>query len=207
MKTTLTKSSGSEKKSIWTKRVVGLLVVLLAVALGFSLSRIFSPGGGLYGSKEEQPEALYRDVSGVPQIGQEAPDIAFKSYEGKNYRLSDLRGKVVLLNFWATWCPPCRQEMPSMDAAYKELKDKGLVIVAVSVDRDGKAAVAEFKQKMSFSFPVALDTEAKAARVYRVTSIPANFIIDRQGKIVNKVVGAVDWNSQQAKGSLVKLLD
>lgn len=194
------------KKGPWIKRGVALLVILLSVGAGFMLSRFFPPTKGAFGSKPDQTEALYWNVSGAPQVGQEAPDLVFKSYEGKNYKLSDLRGKVVILNFWASWCPPCREEIPSMDAVYKELKNKGLVIVAVSINQGGKKDIDQFKRELPFSFPVALDPEAKAAKTYRVTSIPTTFIIDRQGKIADKGVGAVDWSSLKAKELLAKLL-
>lgn len=202
MEVTYTKPPWGGKKGPWVKRGVALLVILLAVGVGFILARFFPP----YGSKKDQLEALYWDVSGAPQIGQEAPDLVFTSFEGKDYKLSDLKGKVVLLNFWATWCPPCREEIPSMENAYKELKDKGFVIVAINIDQGGKKAIIRFKRELPFSFPVALDPEAKAARTYRVTSIPTNIIIDRQGKIVNKGVGAVNWDSLKARGLLAKLL-
>lgn len=126
-----------------------------------------------------------------PQVGKLAPDFKFMNPGGKNISLSDLRGSSVMLNFWATWCGPCKIEMPLIqELAYDEEKaDKGLVLLTVN---GGESAdkVARFMNEHGFSFPVLLDTQMGVARAYNVRAIPTTFFIDRDGIIKDIKVGA-----------------
>jgi peroxiredoxin len=121
-----------------------------------------------------------------PQIGAVAPDFVLTDLNGDEVELRDFRGHVVLLNFWATWCPPCRLEIPMFVEVYEELKDQGFVIVAVNM-REGRDKVAEFVDENEMSFPVLLDPTVEVGRRYLAYSIPRNIVIDRDG-IVRQIV-------------------
>jgi len=125
--------------------------------------------------------------------GFEAPDFALQDLDGKTHRLSDYRGSVVFLNLWTTWCPPCREEMPSMDALHRELVDEGLVVLAVSEDENGARVVAPFAKQLGLSFPILLDDGASLSPRYGVTGYPETFIIDREGKVLEHVIGPENW--------------
>ena len=115
-------------------------------------------------------------------------DVTLTGLDGTKYRLRELRGKVVLLNFWATWCPPCRREMPDLDELHRQSKDRGLVVLAVT--DDDVAAVREYAQKNSYSFPIVLDSGRSSFEKYRVVGYPSSVIIDRQGGIAAAFMGA-----------------
>ncbi|MDR2494596.1 MAG: TlpA family protein disulfide reductase [Spirochaetaceae bacterium] len=106
--------------------------------------------------------------------------------------LGALKGKVVFLNFWATWCPPCREEMPSMEILHRRFKDAGLEFLAVDIREDAKQ-VDVFTKRFSLTFPVAMDATGSVSSRYGIRGIPATFIIDREGFVVLSVVGGVDW--------------
>ncbi len=128
------------------------------------------------------------------RAGNLAPDFSLMNMEGESVTLSQFRGKVVMLNFWATWCPPCRMEIPSMERLHNRLKGQDFVILAVNVEREGKAAVAAFNQELPHSFPVLLDDSKQVQGRYKVRSYPETFIIDKDGVIVEKVLGARRWD-------------
>ena len=127
------------------------------------------------------------------QPGLEVPNFTFPDINGKEVSLSDHRGKVVLVNVWATWCPPCRQEMPSMQSLYEKFKGESFEILAVSIDSDGRAAVAPFMGKMNLTFPALLDPGETIRPLYGITGVPESFIIDKQGILVEKIIGPINW--------------
>ena len=131
------------------------------------------------------------------QEGRPAPDFTFPDLDARKVSLSDFRGKVVLVNIWATWCPPCRDEMPSMQRLYERFKGEQFEILAVSIDADGREAVAPFMQQMNLTFPALLDPKEKIWSLYGITGVPESFIVDRGGILVNKVIGPMDWSSPQ----------
>jgi peroxiredoxin len=131
------------------------------------------------------------------QLGQPAPDFTFPDLDGKEVSLSDFRGKVVLVNIWATWCPPCRDEMPSMQKLYERFNGEQFEILAVSIDADGREAVAPFMEQMNLTFPALLDPDEKIRGLYAITGVPESFIIDRNGILVDRVIGPLDWASQK----------
>lgn len=132
--------------------------------------------------------------SGQSLVGEAAPDFSLPLVGGGEVTLSQLRGKVVLLNFWATWCPPCRAEMPSMERLYAQLKDSGFELLAVNVEVDGLTILPEYFQKHPHSFPVPVDTEGEISNNYGVFRFPESFVIDREGKVVEHVIGGRDWS-------------
>ena len=126
--------------------------------------------------------------------GNTAPDITLKDLAGKDVTLSSLRGKVVLLNFWATWCPPCRAEIPSMMRLNQAMAGKQFQMVAVSEDAGGKDAVEGFFKESGASLPALLDSDQAVGKRYGLTGVPETFVIGKNGVILKKVVGAMDWS-------------
>ncbi len=126
-----------------------------------------------------------------------APAFSFPGLDGKKVSLSDYKGKVVLVNIWATWCPPCVDEMPSMEKLYRKFKEQNFEILAVSIDESGSKAVAPFMKKNRLTFPALIDSDGTIKSAYRITAIPESFIIDKQGVIVKKIVGPLDWADPQ----------
>ena len=139
------------------------------------------------------------------RVGNLAPDFQLQNLDGQTVSLSDFRGKPVLINFWATWCPPCRSEMPYIQEIYedKEWSDKGLVILAVDIG-ESSSKVEEFMQSLNLSFTVLLDTKEDVAQRYNITSIPTTFFIDKDGIIQDKVIGAFQ-NKAQIENRLNKI--
>jgi len=127
------------------------------------------------------------------QPGLKMPNFTFPDINGREVSLSDHRGKVVLVNVWATWCPPCRQEMPSMQSLYEKFKGENFEILAVSIDSEGREAVAPFMRKMNLTFPALLDPGETIRSLYGITGVPESFIIDKQGILVEKIIGPINW--------------
>ena len=122
-----------------------------------------------------------------------APDFTLKDMQGNEVSLSDYKGKVVLVNFWATWCPPCIEEMPSMEKLYKKLGSADFVILAINIEPDAHEIVEEFLAKRSYTYPILLDGESKVQQLYGAYRLPETVIVNRQGEIVNRIVGGRDW--------------
>ena len=124
--------------------------------------------------------------------GQTAPDFELKDLAGNNVRLSDYHGKVVLLNFWATWCPPCKEEMPWFVDLQKRYGAQGLQVIGVAMDDSGEKAIASFAQRLGVNYPVLLGKESVAQAYGDVQFLPDTFYIDRQGRIVSHVQGLIN---------------
>jgi len=139
------------------------------------------------------------DISVIPEVSrQSAPDFNIENLRGGDTGLADYNGKVVLLNFWATWCMPCRAEMPSMEALSKKYQEQGFVVVGISNDEGSKKRVETFTKILDLSFPILLDPEGEVNDLYKVSNMPTSFLIDRNGKIISRIVGSDDWMSQDA---------
>lgn len=136
-----------------------------------------------------------------------APEFVLPDLQGQVVRLSQLKGKIVMLNVWTTWCPPCRKEMPTMETLYQRLKSSDFVMLAVSQDVDGKSTVLPYLQEGGFTFPVVLDVNGEVGKKYGVTGYPETFIIDRQGNIVYHHIGYNDWSQATVETALRRLLD
>ncbi|MHB8909966.1 MAG: TlpA disulfide reductase family protein [Syntrophales bacterium] len=156
--------------------IVFMIVAVAAVILLQGKDGLFKP--------RQQP----RVAEGAP-----APAFIFPGLDGRMVDLKAYRGKVVFLNIWATWCPPCRDEMPSMERLYRELKGEDFEILAVSVDAAGAAAVAPFVKKYQLSFPALLDPKGTTQDLYGTTGVPESFIINRDGVVEKIVIGPMDW--------------
>jgi cytochrome c biogenesis protein CcmG, thiol:disulfide interchange protein DsbE len=158
---------------------------------------------------------LVRDRLTMVEVGTAAPDYVATDLQGNPVRLADYRGEVVLLNIWATWCPPCREEMPSMQRLHEELGPRGLHVIAVSVDapvgrldRSGNPGgdVAGFVQELGLTFPVWLDPQGGIQRTFTSPRVPESFVIDRHGMIVKKVIGSTEWDSEAHRDLFLRLL-
>ncbi len=174
---------------------------LLLIALALLAAGAAPPRSGRTFSLEDAIKEL--DLI-RPSRQKLAQDFTLPTPEGKSFRLSDNRGKVVFVNFWATWCPPCREEMPAMERLWKQHRERGLVLVAVSVDSDTKL-VAPFVNKGRFTFPVVLDPKLEAANAYGVRALPSSFIVDRQGHMTALALGPRPWDNDAAH-SLIEAL-
>ena len=154
-----------------------------------------------------QATAPLADLSVAPEVARHtAPDFVSENLRGGNTSLADYDGKIVLLNFWATWCMPCRAEMPGMETLWKKYKEQGLVIAAVSVDEGSRGRIETFTKLFDLSFPVLLDPESKVSDLYKVSNMPTSFLIDRNGKIVSRIVGTEEWTSPEAIQLVEELL-
>ena len=146
----------------------------------------------------------YFEIHNV-EVGDAAPDFNITADDGSGLRLDDYRGKYVLLNFWATWCPPCVQEMPSLSALHDRFKDEGLVVLGVSVDEE-KEEYDRFLDARPVSFPTARDPERSASSVYGTVKYPETYLIDSEGTVIRKYVGPEKWARPEILNYLDSLL-
>lgn len=140
-------------------------------------------------------------------VGSTAPDFHLPLLNGGEMGLSELRGRVVLINFWATWCTPCRVEMPAMEMLYQDFRNKGLEILAVSIDIAGESEIHPFVQELNLTFPVLLDSEFLVEEAYEVRVVPTSFLIDRKGMVVDRFLGAKDWYDAESRFLVRQLLE
>lgn len=126
---------------------------------------------------------------GVP-VGKPAPDFELKTVDGQVYKLSDLKGKPVMLNFFATWCPPCKAEMPLLEETYMEYKEQGFVLLAVNLN-ESDVAVSSFTQKMGLTFPIVIDKSDTVFRQYDIVPLPTSYFIDKNGIVQGLYKGEI----------------
>jgi thiol-disulfide isomerase/thioredoxin len=136
-----------------------------------------------------------------------APDFVLPDLDGRLHQFANLRDKVVFLNLWATWCPPCRLEMPSMERLHRRLQGRPFVLLAVNEDGDDGNAVLPFVKSLGLTFPILLDQQGRLPPRFGVTGYPETFIIDRTGNVVKHIIGPADWDSEDMVAYLVSLLD
>jgi len=140
------------------------------------------------------------------EVGEIAPDFRVKNLRGGAMTLSEHRGRVVLINFWATWCEPCRTEMPSMEALYRSQRQHDFEILAISIDTSGAPPVRQYVEQFGFSFPALLDDNFQVNDLYQVRVAPTSILIDRQGRVVARIPGAKDWNSPDMRARIERLI-
>lgn len=139
-------------------------------------------------------------------IGLYAPELTVSDAAGKPLNLSELKGSVVFINFWATWCPPCREEMPSLQSLYSRFKDdKGFRMVTIIYKDDYRKAV-EYLKANNYELPVWRDDGGKTAGAFGVTGVPESYVVDKNGILKEKVIGPADWSSTQAVSLISNLL-
>jgi peroxiredoxin len=152
----------------------------------------------------EDPVAALKLIR--PKPVQRAREFQVATPDGGRLRLGDFKGRVVFLNFWATWCKPCEEEMPAMQRLHEMYRDRGLVVLAISADAEGAAVVTPFLKKHGLTFPVGLDPRTAVSALYGVWAIPATFIIDRRGDRVLHANGPRDWAGKTSQTLFEALL-
>jgi cytochrome c biogenesis protein CcmG, thiol:disulfide interchange protein DsbE len=166
---------------------------------------------GIYLSGQEKAAPIageYVKKLGIetPENRTPAPDFTLKDLANRPVSLKHLEGKAVFLNFWATWCVPCRQEMPTMEKLHRELQKEGLEVVAINF-RESKAEVQKFVDELGLTFTVLLDTEGTVSEQYGVWSLPLSYFINRKGEFAGKVIGYRNWHGPEAQRFFRDLLD
>ena len=136
------------------------------------------------------------------EVGMQAPDFTLRNLNGNLEGLSEFKDKVIILNFWATWCAPCLEEMPAFEKLYRRYRSQGLTVIAVSLDKGDKSKVEKFVDEHSLTFPVLLDLDGIAERIYPSFTIPFTYVIDKRGRIAARVDGAKNWLSNETFAAL-----
>lgn len=181
------------------KKIFGLLLILALIAIALTnlvKSKVAEGEKMDTSSTQVSTEVNNKTKSGI-EINQMAPDFSLKTLDGKEAKLSDYRGQKVILNFWATWCPPCKAEIPHMEKYYKNHAKKDHVeILAVNLTKSDKDEnyIKDFIKSYDMTYPVLLDTEGEQQKQYEIVTIPTTFIIDTKGVIQKKIVGPMDQN-------------
>jgi len=139
------------------------------------------------------------------QVGDSAPDFSIKTDDGRTLTRASFGGKVLILNFWATWCPPCREELPSLDALQRTLGPQGLVVLGVSVDKDEKL-YRTFLERNHIAITTARDPEQKINHEYGTVQFPESYIIDRNGKVLQKIISSTNWMDERMIKSVQSML-
>lgn len=162
----------------------GLVLIIVFALVG---AAVYLGTKSSSGPSQSQPKSV---VS-----GDIAPDFQLEDMDGNQVSLAGLRGKVVLVNFWATWCPPCREEMPSMERLNEVMAGDDFVMLAINTEKDGRTTVSEFLKKTPYTFPILFDDKAVVQKLYGVYKFPESFVIRKDGTVDNKIIGPLDWSS------------
>ena len=142
-------------------------------------------------SSSRPPSEMVKSVV----VGDVAPDFQLEDTKGNKITLSDLRGKIVMVNFWATWCPPCIEEMPSMERLHEAMSSDDFVMLAINTEANGPSVGAAFLEKTPYTFPILYDDKGVVQKRYGVFKFPESFIVGKDGKVVEKIIGPLDWSS------------
>ena len=192
------------------KTTLPIMLFILPAAM-FVVSAPYRTGNGEPPNSAEAAELAeasdYLNSLGIvpPTEEVDAIDFSVQSLEGQSERLSDHRGKVIFLNFWATWCGPCKAEVGEIDLLHETLKDEDFMIMALSIQEDRKR-VSRFMQSSGVDFPVYLDSDGAVAIQYGVTGIPTTYIIDPDGKIVGRAIGPREWAGKDSVALMRSLM-
>ncbi len=161
---------------------------VLILVTGLLAASVYIMRNKKAGNRNLEPQTSSMMKVGPSGLGQ-APDFSLTDLDEKNVKLLDLRGKVVVLNFWATWCPPCREEIPDLIQLHNKYAQQGLIVLGVSLDEEGVEGVKSFAKKNNISYPIVMGNQTLAGAYGGIRAIPATFIINREGKIIEKIVG------------------
>lgn len=172
----------------------------LSIVLIVLLTLTLNSQAVLASSSVKNVKQTLTKVAGNP----DAPDFNLEDQDGNFVKMSDLKGKVVIVNFWATWCPPCRKEMPSMQRAWEILKNEDIMMLAINVGEDSDQIFA-FTAEYPVEFPLIMDTDSSVVRQWKVRGLPTTFIVNPAGKIVYQAIGDRDWDSAEILQQITKL--
>jgi len=184
-----------------------LAVVILGGVVWVLPVRRPGQDGGHHGAATQVLDPF--EKAGVVELkeGQPAPGFTLLTLDGGRASLTDHRDKLVVLNFWATWCQPCIVEMPSLEALWRRYRDRGLIVVGISVDRGAPKALLEpYVRNLKLTFPILLDPDSKTSDRWRVTALPATFLVRPGGEVVGMAMGAREWNSDEMRALVERLL-
>ncbi len=179
--------------TIGTAAKRGIILAILVVAAGLLFLLLVA---------KEGPRAKK-----IIQEGDRAPEFRLSALDGKQEGLADYRGKVVMVHFWATWCPPCVEELPALERMYRSLAGKDFELLAVSVDEGGAEAVASFLQRNRLTLPVLLDPGGSVAKSYGTFKFPETYLLDRSGIVRYKVIGPADWSNPANVKAIRDMID
>lgn len=185
------------------------LAVVLVGALVWLLPRSKPGEEGGHHARPATPGLDAFERAGISEFkeGQRGPAFSLLTLDGRRATLADYRDKLVVLNFWATWCVPCTDEMPTLEALWKAYQTRGLVVVGVSVDRGAPRALLEpYVRNLALTFPILLDPDSTTATAWRVTGIPATFVVRPGGEVAGVAVGARQWHGEPMQALLEGLL-
>lgn len=175
-----------EDKKRNSRTIIFFSIIVLGFAVTFSL---------------KQNDSIFKHSQQVSIEGDlPAPDFTLPGLNGELISLSDFKGNVVLVNIWATWCPPCVYEMPSMEKLHQQFKQEKFKILAVSIDTSAAGAVAPFMKNHNLNFQALIDPAGTILTTYGVNSIPQSFIVDKQGHLIKKIIGPIDWATPEMFG-------
>ena len=184
-----------------------LAVVILGGVVWVLPVRRPGQDGGHHGAATQVLDPF--EKAGVVELkeGQQAPGFTLLTLDGGRASLTNHRDKLVVLNFWATWCQPCTVEMPSLEALWQRYRDRGLIVVGVSVDRGAPKALLEpYVRNLKLTFPILLDPDSKTSDRWRVTALPATFLVRPGGEVAGMAMGAREWNSDEMRALVERLL-
>lgn len=197
------------KRPVRNRLVIFIRFLLAGALIAVSLS-VFALENTSVGEVADAMSNVKTDVFAainvdIPKARLQAPAFLLNNLEGGQTALSDFSGKLILLNFWATWCKPCRDEMPAMQRLWEKYRDRGLVVIAISADKKPRA-VKTYIEKHSLSFPVLLDASGYIRTKYEVIVLPMSYLIAADGKLSGRLTGVRAWDSQQAFDLIEELL-
>ena len=182
--------------------------VFVTILLSMGILLLVGCDSGYSDSPAPQPDGQPASVKrGWPKVGSPSPPFQLMDLEGNRVALSDFLGKVVMVNFWATWCGPCRVEMPAMEQLHQDLKKGGLEVLAISVDPQGMVVTRPFREAMGLTFSILHDSDYRIGSAYGARTLPMTYLIDRHGVVRHRIFGARDWNGQDARELIRTLLE
>ena len=164
------------------KKLIFLIAILLALNLPANADE-----SGLFSKIGAKPIKDHKKT----------PNFCLEELNGEKVQLAALKGKIIFLNFWATWCGPCREEMPSMEALYRHYKETDFLFLTISINSGGREPVRKFIERHRYRIPILLDPAGKTLELFEISRIPATLIIDRNGRMIGRVIGPRDWSSPE----------